>query len=98
VRRRQPFNPKTTTLTAGQPVQLNIQNAGYADHNLSSRDSAGAIPISNVTYQKAEHDSRQLRSYEAASILDTDAKSGQTSVVTFTATKLGTFKFCKQCG
>lgn len=48
------FNPKTITLTAGQPVQLNIQNAGKADHNLSSRDSADAIPISRVTYQKAD--------------------------------------------
>ncbi|TME28925.1 MAG: hypothetical protein E6I75_23010, partial [Chloroflexi bacterium] len=31
------FNPKTITLTVGQPVQLNIQNSGKADHNLSSR-------------------------------------------------------------
>jgi len=92
------FNPKTITLTAGQPVQLNIQNAGKADHNLSSRDSADAIPISSVTYQKADNDPRQLRSYEADSILDTDANSGHTSVVTFTPTKVGTFRFITNAG
>jgi plastocyanin len=88
------FNPKTITLTAGQPVQ----NAGKADHNLSSRDSADAIPISNVTYQKADNDPRQLRSYEADSILDTDVNSGHTSVVTFTPTRVGTFKFVSNAG
>src|SRR5260370_36751543 len=31
------FDPKTITLTVGQPVQLNIQNNGLADHNLASR-------------------------------------------------------------
>jgi uncharacterized cupredoxin-like copper-binding protein len=92
------FNPKTITLTAGQPVQLNIQNAGKADHNLSSRDSADAIPISSVTYQKADNDPRQLRSYEADSILDTDVNSGHTSVVTFTPTRVGTFKFVSNAG
>ena len=87
------FNPKTITLTVGQPVQLNIQNSGKADHNLSSRDEPDSIPISNVTYQKADNDPRQLRSYEVNNILDTDAFSGHTSVVTFTPTRVGTFKF-----
>jgi plastocyanin len=87
------FTPSTVTLTVGQPVQLNVQNLGLADHNLSSRDEPDSIPISNVTYQKADNDPRQLRSYEVNSILDTDASSGHTSVVTFTPTKVGTFKF-----
>ena len=87
------FTPSTVTLTVGQPVQLNVQNLGLADHNLSSRDEPDSIPISNVTYQKADNDPRQLRSYEVNSILDTDAFSGHTSVVTFTPTKVGTFKF-----
>ncbi len=92
------FNPKTITLTLGQPVQLNIQNLGLADHNLSSRDAPDSIPTSNVTYQKADNDPRQLRSYEANSILDTDANSGHTSVVTFTPTKVGTFRFISNAG
>jgi hypothetical protein len=46
-----------------------------------------------VTYQKADNDPRQLRSCEVNNILDTDALSGHTSVVTFTPTKVGTFKF-----
>lgn len=92
------FNPKTIALTVGQPVQLNIQNAGLADHNLSSRDEPDSIPISNVTYQKADNDPRQLRSYEADSILDVDANSGHTSVVTFTPTKVGSFRFISNAG
>ena len=80
------FNPKTITLTVGQPVQLNIQNSGKADHNLSSRDEPDSIPISNVTYQKADN------------ILDTDANSAHTSVVTFTPTKAGTFRFISNAG
>ena len=92
------FNPNTITLTVGQPVQLIIQDKGLADHNLASRDEADSIPISNVTYQKADNDPRQLRMYEAASILDTDVNSGHTSVVTFTPTKVGTFRFISNAG
>jgi len=92
------FTPKTITLTVGQPVQLNIQNSGKADHNLSSRDEPDSIPVSNVTYQKADNDPRQLRSYEVNGILDTDVNSGNTSVVTFTPTKVGTFKFISNAG
>jgi len=92
------FDPKTITVTVGQPVQLNIQNKGLADHNLASRDEADSLPISNVTYQKADNDPRQLRMYEATSILDTDVNSGHTSVVTFTPTKVGTFRFISNAG
>jgi plastocyanin len=92
------FNPQTITLTVGQPVQLNIQNKGLADHNLASRDTPDAIPISNVSYQKADNDPRQLQSYQVSSILDTDVNSGHTSVVTFTPTKVGTFKFISNAG
>jgi uncharacterized cupredoxin-like copper-binding protein len=92
------FTPKTITLTVGQPVQLNIQNSGKADHNLSSRDAPDSIPISNVKYQKADNDPRQLRSYEIDSILDADVNSGSTSVVTFTPTKVGTFRFISNAG
>ena len=92
------FNPKTITLSVGQPVQLNIQNSGKADHNLASRDEPDSIPISKVTYQKADNDPRQLSSYEANNILDTDANSGHTSVVTFTPTKVGTFRFISNAG
>ena len=92
------FNPKTIVLTVGQPVQLIIQNKGLADHNLASRDEADSLPISNVTYQKADNDPRQLRMYEATSILDADVNSGHTSVVTFTPTKVGTFRFISNAG
>jgi plastocyanin len=83
------FNPKTITLTVGQPVQLNIQNQGGADHNLSSDD----LPIANVRYQKADNSSSDLHRYEATNVLNADAVSGHTSVVTFTPTKAGTFGF-----
>ena len=83
------FNPKTITLTVGQPVQLNVQNQGKADHNLSSDD----LPIANVKYQKADNSSSDLQRYEATNVLNTDALSGHTSVVTFTPTKAGTFGF-----
>ena len=92
------FNPKTITLTVGQPVQLNIQNKGLPDHNLASRDEPDSIPISNITYQKADNDPRQLRMYEADNILDTDVNSGHTSVVMFTPTKVGTFRFISNAG
>jgi hypothetical protein len=92
------FNPKTITLTVGQPVQLNVQNQGLADHNMSSRDEPDSIPVSNVTYQKADNDPRQLAMYEVDSIFDTDANSGHTSVVTFTPTKVGTFRFISNAG
>jgi uncharacterized cupredoxin-like copper-binding protein len=82
------FTPKTVTLTLGQPVQLNIQNQGKADHNISSD-----IPISNVKYQRADNDPSDLRRYEATNVLDTDAKAGHTSVVTVTPTRAGTFGF-----
>src|SRR5207237_3126112 len=92
------ITPTPLTLSVGQPVQLNIQTSGKADHNLASRDEPDSIPISNVTYQKADNDPRQLSSYEANNILDTDANSGHTSVVTFTPTKAGTFRFISNAG
>jgi len=82
------FNPKTITLTVGQPVQLNVQNQGGADHNLSSD-----IPASNVRYQKADNSPSDLERYEATNAVNADALSGHTSVVTFTPTKAGTFGF-----
>jgi plastocyanin len=83
------FNPKNVTLHIGQPVQLVIQNSGADDHNLSSED----IPISNVTYQRADNDPAELREYESNNVLDTDVKAGATSRVTFTPTRAGTFQF-----
>jgi plastocyanin len=83
------FNPKTVTLTLGQPVLLNVQNQGKADHNLSSDD----LPISNVTYLKADNSSADLQRYEANNVLNADAGSGHTSMVEFTPIKAGTFGF-----
>jgi hypothetical protein len=57
------FNPNTVPLTLGQPVQLNIQNKGKLDHNLSSDE----LPISNVNYIKADNSSSDLHRYEATS-------------------------------
>ncbi len=82
------FNPKTITLTVGQPVQLNIQNQGGGDHSLLSE-----IPIAGVHYQKADNTPGEIQSYEAHNVLNADAVSGHTSVVTFTPTKAGTFEF-----
>ena len=83
------FNPKTITLTVGQPVLLNVQNQGKADHNLSSDD----LPLSNVKYLKADNSSSDLQRYEATNVLNADALSGHTSMVTFTPTRAGTFGF-----
>jgi plastocyanin len=83
------FTPKTITLTVGQPVQLNVQNQGKADHNLSSDDLA----ISDVKYLKADNSSSDLQRYQATNVLNADALSGHTSVVTFTPTRAGTFGF-----
>lgn len=82
------FNPKTITLTVGQPVVLNVQNQGKADHNLSSD-----IPVSNVKYQKADNSPSDLHRYEANNVVNADALSGHTSTVTFTPTQAGTFEF-----
>jgi plastocyanin len=83
------FNPKTITLTMGQPVLLNVQNQGKADHNLSSDD----LPIANVKYLKADNSSADLERYEANNVLNADAGSGHTSMVTFTPIKAGTYGF-----
>jgi plastocyanin len=83
------FNPKTITLTMGQPVLLNVQNQGKADHNLSSDD----LPIANVKYLKADNSSADLERYEATNVLNADAASGHTSMVTFTPIKAGTYGF-----
>src|SRR5215831_12529810 len=83
------FDPKTITLTVGQPVLLNVQNQGKADHNLSSND----LPISNVKYVKADNSSSDLERYVATNVLNADALSGHTSMVIFTPTKAGTFGF-----
>jgi hypothetical protein len=72
----------------GQPVQLNIQNQGGIDHSLLSD-----IPIAQVHYQKADNTPGELQSYEANNVLNADALSGHTSVVTLTPTKAGTFEF-----
>jgi plastocyanin len=82
------FNPKTVTLTLGQPVQLNIQNQGGGNHSLLSD-----IPLAQVHYQKADNTPAEIQRYEAQSVLNADAVSGHTSVVTFTPTKAGTFEF-----
>ncbi|HEX8967716.1 MAG TPA: cupredoxin domain-containing protein [Chloroflexota bacterium] len=83
------FAPDTITLTVGQPVQLNVQNQGKADHNLSSDD----LPLTNITYQKADNSESDLRGYVANNVLNADALSGHTSVVTFTPTRAGSFGF-----
>jgi plastocyanin len=82
------FNPKTITLSVGRPVQLNIQNQGGGDHSLLSD-----IPISQLHYTKADNTPAEIQSYEADNVLNADAVSGHTSVVTFTPTKVGTFEF-----
>jgi uncharacterized cupredoxin-like copper-binding protein len=82
------LNPSPITLTVGRAVDLNVQNAGKADHNLLSD-----IPVSNVKYVRADNDPADLARYEANNVLDIDAKTGHTSVVTFTPTKAGTFEF-----
>jgi plastocyanin len=83
------FAPDTITLTAGQPVQLNIQNQGKADHNLSSDD----LPLTNINYAKADNSTQDLSRYVSTNVLNADAVSGHTSVVTFTPLTAGTFNF-----
>jgi plastocyanin len=83
------FTPNTITLTAGQPVQLNVQNQGKADHNISSDD----LPLANVKYVKADNSTQDLSRYESTDVLNADALSGHTSVVMFTPTTPGTFGF-----
>jgi plastocyanin len=83
------FTPDTITLTAGQPVQLNIQNQGKADHNLSSDD----LPLMNINYARADNSTQDLSRYVSTNVLNADALSGHTSVVTFTPTTAGTFGF-----
>jgi hypothetical protein len=46
-----------------------------------------------VHYQKADNTPAEIQSYEAHNVLNADAVSGHTSVVTFTPTKAGTFEF-----
>jgi uncharacterized cupredoxin-like copper-binding protein len=82
------FSPKTVTLMLGQPVVLNLQNQGKADHNMVSD-----LPLSSVKYQRADNSASDLHRYEANNIFDLDAKSGHTSVVVFTPSKAGTFEF-----
>src|SRR5262249_52271380 len=83
------FNPDTITLTVGQPVQLNIQNQGKLDHNLSSDD----LPLTNINFVKADNSTQDLARYVSTNVLNADALSGHTSVVTFTPTTAGTFGF-----
>src|SRR5262249_53777383 len=82
------FTPNSITLPIGQPVQLNIQNQGGRDHSLLSD-----IPIAQVHYTKADNTPGEIQSYEAHNVLNADAGSGHTSVVTFTPTRAGTFEF-----
>jgi plastocyanin len=83
------FSPKSVTLHVGEPVQLVLQNNGKDDHNLSSDE----IPISNVTYQRADNDPAELQQYQAQNVLDMDVKAGATSRVTFTPTRAGSYQF-----
>jgi plastocyanin len=83
------FTPDTITLTAGQPVQLNIQNQGKLDHNLSSDD----LPLININFIKADNSTQDLSRYVSTNVLNADALSGHTSVVMFTPTTAGTFGF-----
>jgi plastocyanin len=83
------FTPDTITLTAGQPVQLNIQNQGKADHNLSSDD----LPLTSINYARADNSTQDLSRYVSTNVLNADALAGHTSVVTFTPTTSGTFGF-----
>ena len=82
------FNPSSITLTVGQPVQLNIQNQGGADHSLLSD-----IAVTQVHYEKADNTKAELQSYEANNVINADVGSGHTSVVLFTPSKAGSFEF-----
>jgi len=86
------FTPDTITLTAGQPVQLNIQNQGTADHNLSSDD----LPLMNINYVNADNSAQDISRYLSTNVLNADALAGHTSVVTFTPTTAGTFGFFRE--
>lgn len=81
--------PSTIALTAGQPVQLNIQNQGKLDHNLSSAE----LPLTTITYIKADKSTQDLSRYVSTNVVNVDALSGHTSVVTLTPTTAGAFGF-----
>ncbi len=83
------FTPDTITLTLGQPVELNIQNQGKLDHNLSSDD----LPLTNINFIKADNSTQDLSRYVSTDVLNADALSGHTSVVTFTPISTGAFGF-----
>jgi cupredoxin-like protein len=59
------FSPDSITLNARQPVQLNIQNQGKADHNLSSDD----LPLMSINYVKADNSPQDLSRYVSTNVL-----------------------------
>src|SRR3954463_462454 len=66
-----------------------IQSQGKADHNLSSDD----LPLMSINYIKADNSTQDPSRYVSTNVLNADAVSGHTSVVTFTPTTPGTFGF-----
>jgi len=81
------FKPNTITLTVGQPVQLTIINDGQLDHDMKS-----AIPIANLSYQKASNPADEQHENAEQGVFDVDFDKGTTAQVTFTPTKAGTYE------
>ncbi len=82
------FGPSSITVTAGQPVQLTIVNAGKVAHDLKSD-----IPVKDLSYQQADNDADEQQENAEKGVLDVDFGVGTTAQVTFTPTKTGTFSF-----
>ena len=88
------FTPNTVRLTVGQPEQLTMINVGQVDHDIKS-----AMPIKDLSYQKADNDADEQVTNAAQGVFDLDFNQGHSAQITFTPTQAGTFQFyCDEPG
>lgn len=82
------FSPGTIVLPLGQTVQLTVTNKGQLDHDIKSD-----IPVSQLTYIKADNDPDEQKDNAANGTFDVDYNKGDTAQVTFVPTQPGAYEF-----
>ena len=86
------FSPSTIALKVGTPVTLFITN----DSTSENHDLKSSIPITALSYARADNAADEQKDNVANNQLDVDFALGHYAEVTFTPTTAGTFPF--SCG
>ncbi|HKZ54362.1 MAG TPA: cupredoxin domain-containing protein [Anaerolineales bacterium] len=83
------FEPSTLEVTAGQPVNMTFMNAGTVEHDFSILE----IPLLESSVSSTPAAGHEMGGMSQAPQLHAAAMMGESTLLTFTPTKPGTYPF-----